>query len=150
MVEGEDEPHPDPNEEDYSGMIYIGRFDDDGRRVGFDVDNGKEDRCFMPLKICVYYTCSLHFFLCRLSHLYHLTSGIKYIFGTGFDETHKDIEEADLHHEHYGPDSGHDVPDRAHGKTREQVLHEKRRGELDLSQGPKPFGWFGECTIIAF
>jgi hypothetical protein len=73
--------------------------------------------------------------------------GIKYIFGTGFDETHKNILEADLQHEHYGPDSEHDLPDRAHGKTREQVLHEKRRGELDLSQGPKPFGWFGELSF---
>ena len=70
--------------------------------------------------------------------------GIKYIFGTGFDETHKEIEEVDLRHEHYGPGAAHDVADRARGKTREQVLHEKRRGELDLSKGPKPFGWFGE------
>lgn len=74
--------------------------------------------------------------------------GIKYIFGTGFDETHREIEEKDLHHEHYGPDSVHDVPDRAHGKTREQVLHEKRIGELDLSKGPKPFGWFGKFHIM--
>jgi len=109
---GEEEPHPDPNEEDYSGMIYIGRLDEDGRRVGFEADNG-----------------------------------IKYIFGTGFDETHKEIEEADLHHERYGPDSAHDVPDRAHGKTREEIMHEKRRGELDLSQGPKPFGWFEEHPL---
>ncbi|KAL7536290.1 hypothetical protein ACHAXR_007055, partial [Thalassiosira sp. AJA248-18] len=108
----EEEPHPDPNEEDYTGMIYIGRLDDDGNRVGFETDNG-----------------------------------VKYIFGTGFDETHKEIEEADLHHEHYGPDSAHDVPDRAHGKTREQVLHEKRLGELDLSKGPKPFGWFEEHPL---
>ena len=35
-----EDPHPDPNEEDYSGMIYIGRKDDDGKRVGFHVDNG--------------------------------------------------------------------------------------------------------------
>jgi len=59
-----------------------------------------------------------------------------------------EIEEADLHHEHYGPDSGHDVADRAHGKTREQVLHEKRTGQLDLSKGPKPFGWFGKYIIF--
>lgn len=108
----EQEEHPDPNEEDYSGMIYVGRIDDDGKRIGFDADNG-----------------------------------VKYIFGTGFDETHKEIEEEDLHQEHYGPDSAHDVPDRAHGKTREQVLHEKRRGELDLSKGPKPFGWFEEHPL---
>lgn len=36
-----EEPHPDPNEEDYAGMAYIGRIDDDGRRVGFDLDNGE-------------------------------------------------------------------------------------------------------------
>ena len=35
-----DEPHPDPNEEDYPNMIYIGRIDDDGKRVGFEYDNG--------------------------------------------------------------------------------------------------------------
>ena len=34
------EPHPDPNEEDYPNMIYIGRIDDDGKRVGFEYDNG--------------------------------------------------------------------------------------------------------------
>ena len=39
--EGEDdEPHPDPNDEDYEGMIYIGPLDPHtSRRVGFDVDN---------------------------------------------------------------------------------------------------------------
>lgn len=37
----EGEPHPDPNDENYAGMAYIGRRDDDGRRVGFDADNGK-------------------------------------------------------------------------------------------------------------
>ena len=35
-----DEGHPDPNEEEYSNMIYIGRVDDDGNRVGFEHDNG--------------------------------------------------------------------------------------------------------------
>ena len=85
----------------------------------------------------------------NLTHTFYTSNtsiieGIKYIFGTSFDTTHKQILESDLHHnEHYGPDVEHDVPDRSGGKTREQVLHEKRRGELDLSQGPKPFGWFG-------
>jgi hypothetical protein len=36
----DEEPHPDPNEEDYPGMAYIGRLDGEGRRVGFDADNG--------------------------------------------------------------------------------------------------------------
>ena len=35
-----DEAHPDPNDEDYEGMIYIGPLDPNtGRRLGFDVDN---------------------------------------------------------------------------------------------------------------
>ena len=37
----EEEQHPDPNDEHYPGMVYIGRMDDDGKRVGFDADNGK-------------------------------------------------------------------------------------------------------------
>jgi formylglycine-generating enzyme required for sulfatase activity len=104
--------HPNPNEENYPGMIYVGRSDDDGTRTGFHVDNG-----------------------------------IKYIYGTGFDETHRDIEETDLHHEHFGPDSEHDIADRAHGKTHEQIMHEKRAANLDLSKGPKPFGWFEEHPL---
>ena len=64
------------------------------------------------------------------------TVGIKYIFGTSFDSSHKEIEEKDLHLPHYGPDIDNDLPI----KTREQVLHEQRHGKLDLSQGPKPFG----------
>ena len=35
------DPHPDPNDENYEGMIYIGRHDVEGRRVGFDQDNGE-------------------------------------------------------------------------------------------------------------
>jgi hypothetical protein len=33
------EPHPDPNDEDYKGMIYVGRYDGENKRVGFDQDN---------------------------------------------------------------------------------------------------------------
>lgn len=35
-----EEPHPNPNDEDYVGMTYIGRIGADGRRIGFDTDNG--------------------------------------------------------------------------------------------------------------
>lgn len=77
-------------------------------------------------------------------YFYLLFAGIKYIFGTSFDETHKSIAESDLAHAHYGPDTEHDIADRSRGKTREQVLHEQRIGQLDLSKGPRPFGWFGE------
>ena len=41
IVDDEAEPHPDPNNENYSGMIYIGRMDDDGKRVGWHTDNGR-------------------------------------------------------------------------------------------------------------
>lgn len=34
------DPHPDPNEENYDGMIYIGRHEEDGKRMGFDKNNG--------------------------------------------------------------------------------------------------------------
>ncbi len=36
----EEEQHPDPNDENYPGMIYIGRVDEHGKRIGFDADNG--------------------------------------------------------------------------------------------------------------
>lgn len=35
------DPHPDPNDEDHVGMIYVGRIDEDGSRIGFDQDNGE-------------------------------------------------------------------------------------------------------------
>ena len=97
------EPHPDPNDEDYKGMIYIGRFDGEKKRVGFDEDNA-----------------------------------VKYIFGTSFDESHKEIEEQDLHHVKVGPDSAHDLPPER--KTREDILLERRHKKVD-KEGPKPFGY---------
>jgi len=108
------EPHPDPNDEDYEHMIYIGRLDPEtGSRLGHHVDNG-----------------------------------IKYIFGTSFDENHKSIAEQDLMHDTYGPDAQHDIADRQeHGrpisvKTRDQVLAERRHNKLDQTKaaGPKPYG----------
>jgi len=97
------DPHPDPNEENHDGMIYLGMLGDNGHRVGFEVDNG-----------------------------------IKFIFGTSFDESHKEIEEHDLHIHHHGPDALHDLPQHK-GKTREEVLHERRHSKVK-PEGPKPFG----------
>lgn len=95
------EDHPDPNDEHYDGMIYVGLHDHEtGKRVGFDVDNG-----------------------------------IRYIFGTGFDETHKDIEEKDLH-EHYPLKPVHELPE---GPTREKILRERRHRPISET-GPKKFG----------
>lgn len=119
-----EEPHPDPNEENYKGMIYIGRHHN-GTRVGFDEDNG-----------------------------------IKYIFGTSFDDSHKEIEEEDLHHEPYNKYHHSDLADRSHPtKTREEVLREQRHKPVS-ERGPKPFGHVGTyfylfvyiccCLVYAF
>ena len=106
------EPHPDPNDEDYEGMIYIGRFEQEENtktRVGFHEDNA-----------------------------------VRYIFGTSFDESHKEIEEIDLlhHHDHHhhGDASGSDRDLPQNRKTRDEILFERRHKKVD-SQGPKPFGY---------
>ena len=112
--------HPDPNEEDYENMVYIGRLQqekqEDGtvkiKRMGFDKDNG-----------------------------------VRYVFGTSFDASHKEIEQEDLAHLPHHPDEHHsDVANRGHStKTREQVLKEQQEKKLKDPNfkitGPKPFGW---------
>ena len=111
------EDHPDPNDEHYPGMIYVGKHDEEtGRRIGFDQDNG-----------------------------------IRYIFGTSFDETHKEIEEKDLLHHPLRP--VHDIPEH----EREKVLKERRHGAVkaavDPTTGeqnipkPKPFGHVEEHPL---
>ncbi len=90
------DPHPDPNEEDYPNMIYMGATNET-HRITHDQPNG-----------------------------------IKYIFGTSFDTTHKEIEEKDLllHNMHKHEN---DMP-----KSREEIMKE-RHGEVN-PDGPKPFG----------
>lgn len=111
------EPHPNPNDEDHDGMIYMGRLSyvDDTDGV-----SGRHS---------------------RLGH--DVDNSIRYLFGTSFDDQHKDILEQDLQHEHYGPNVDKDIADRdtkrKNGKTREQVLQERRHNKVD-KQGPKPFG----------
>jgi formylglycine-generating enzyme required for sulfatase activity len=115
----EEEPHPDPNDEHYDGMIYVGRHDEiSGRRIGFDHDE-------------------------------HQSSGISYIFGTSFDESHKHIEEEDLHHAALLASRQHvaDLADRNHPtKTRQEVLRERRHKPLS-ERGPKPFGHVDEHEL---
>lgn len=66
-------------------------------------------------------------------------NGIKYIFGTSFDDSHKEIEEADLAHH----TNVQDLANREHPtKTREEVLRERRHKPLS-ELGPKPFGHVG-------
>eukprot|EP00531_Pseudo-nitzschia_arenysensis_P003876 CAMPEP_0116145378 /NCGR_PEP_ID=MMETSP0329-20121206/16557_1 /TAXON_ID=697910 /ORGANISM="Pseudo-nitzschia arenysensis, Strain B593" /LENGTH=485 /DNA_ID=CAMNT_0003640971 /DNA_START=71 /DNA_END=1528 /DNA_ORIENTATION=- len=123
IVQAEDEwganleDHPDPNEEHYGGMIYVGKHDETtGKRIGFDEDNG-----------------------------------IRYIFGTAFDESHKEIEEKDLLYHPLRP--VHDIPEH----EREQVLKERRHGtvkkQIDPETGeekvvmPKAFGHVDEHPL---
>jgi sulfatase modifying factor 1 len=77
----------------------------------------------------------------RLGH--DVDNSIRYLFGTSFDDKHKDILEEDLQHEHYGPDALNDIAgNRDHKKdpkTREQVLQERRHNKVD-KEGPKAFG----------
>lgn len=125
------EPHRDPNDEHHDNMIYVGRHacgahhsvkESAVRQAEGDGVNDSTDAKR------------------RLSA--DVDNGIKYIFGTSFDETHRDIEEEDLHHERSGADITGDIADRAHGtKTREEVLKERRHGKVDADGGPKPFGY---------
>lgn len=103
------DPHPDPNDEHYEGMMYVGRHHHETfERLSNDHDNG-----------------------------------IKYIFGTSFDESHKDVEEADLQHLPYGHTSIlHDLATRAHPtKSRAELLQERRHGQVPEDGMPKPFGY---------
>ena len=107
------EDHPDPNDENYDGMIYVGKHDEStGRRVSFDQDNG-----------------------------------IRYIFGTSFDDNngiHKNIAEKDLLHHPLRP--VHDIPEH----EREEVLKQRRHPGTVKTNGdetttttgrtPKAFG----------
>lgn len=90
------EDHPDPNDEHYEGMIYVGKHDDAGKRLGFDKDNG-----------------------------------IRYIFGTSFDESHKSLEESLLEHHPLRP--VHDIPE----EERSRILKERRHGSLQTEKDPQ-------------
>lgn len=107
-------PHPDPNEEHYPDMIYVGRLHSDGSRV----TPGEEGHHW----------------------------SVKYLFGTSFDEAHKDIAEEDLHHVvHYGADVRHDVADRHHGTqavTNDELVQkqQKQHRHGQVQDAPRPYG----------
>jgi len=92
-------PHPDPNEEDYPGMVYFGRHEDE-IRLGFHADNT-----------------------------------VRYIFGTGYDDSHHDVEQEELQHLHVHPS---ELPDRTHIKTRDQVIQDMK--DTNTTAKLKPFG----------
>lgn len=106
------EPHPDPNEESYPDMIYVGKVYLEGDvseaivasrpRVGFDQDNM-----------------------------------VRFIFGTAFDYEHHSVEEHFLlHHPHEHDRDLADVADRSHGLEQRRELHRHR----DPPEQPKAFG----------
>ena len=57
-AEDDQEPLPDPNDENYAGMIYIGRMHEDGKRIGFDVDNGRIYRACCTCSMELFVTCT--------------------------------------------------------------------------------------------
>ena len=101
------EDHPDPNEENYDGMIYVGRHSNDGKRIGYEGDQ---------------------------------SNSIGYIFGTSFDETHKEFEEKDMENHPLTP--VHDLP----VQDRESVLKERRHKPIQDNK-PKPFGHVEEHEL---
>ncbi|GKY90836.1 hypothetical protein MPSEU_000056400 [Mayamaea pseudoterrestris] len=72
----------------------------------------------------------------RMSRMHD--NSIKYIFGTSYDDNHRQIDEDALQH-FDGPDVWHDLPKHDHRKTRAQVLKEQRHSQVS-ERGPKPFG----------
>ena len=113
--------HPDPNDEHYENMIYIGRhYDDDDTDTDFD---GSKSQFKSKTKTRVGF---------------HTDNSIRYIFGTSFDETHKDVAEEDLLHDRRGPNTTSDIP-QTQQKTRDQALQQQQQKPVD-DRGPKPFG----------
>lgn len=124
--------HPDPNDENYPGMIYVGRHhphieEEEEKKIDVEksetVKGGIDPRHSAVVRK-----------LGRRVGFENDDNGITYIFGTSFDESHKEIEEKDLllHH--------------SRDHTKEQ-LEEKRHGKVDPKRGPKPYGYVGELMI---
>ena len=90
------EPHPDPNEEHYEGMHYVGK-------VYLEEDHGPE-------------------LVKRPRMNFDQDNMVRYIFGTAFDYEHHSVEEHYLLHH---PHDLHDLADRSHELTdaREKYRH---------------------------
>ena len=119
------EDHPDPNEEHYDDMIYVGRTMQDGvtvTRLGFHQDNS------------IKYIFGTSFDTTHSTtipeHDLHPDDHPDHAIWT-LDHDHQD------HHDHQNdlPDKGHET------KTREEALKERRHKGIS-QEGPKPFGHF--------
>eukprot|EP00977_Amphora_coffeiformis_P009516 scaffold2193_cov171-Amphora_coffeaeformis.AAC.22 len=108
-------PHPDPNEEHYEGMNYVGK-------VYLEQDHGPE--------------------LAKRPRMgFEQDNMVRYIFGTAFDYEHHSVEEHFiLHHPHVvgEADAAHDIADRAHGLKTTQAREKHRH--RDPQTQPKRFG----------
>jgi formylglycine-generating enzyme len=94
--------HPNPNDEHYPNMVYIGRLHHEtAERMGFDTDNG-----------------------------------VRYIFGTSFDESHKSMSSEALAHLPHS----HDLADRAHEPVARDTIMAQRE-KMSKPVLPKPFGF---------
>ncbi|KAL7577798.1 hypothetical protein ACA910_010553 [Epithemia clementina (nom. ined.)] len=108
------EPHPDPNLEDFEGMVYIGRWHHEtGARIGFDQDNAWR-------------------FIMGTS-LYHNDSHVTSI--PEYDLHHiADYDAQGNLIRYHHPDFNHPT------KTREEVLRERRHGKVPNDGKPKRYG----------
>jgi formylglycine-generating enzyme required for sulfatase activity len=108
------DPHPDPNEEHYEGMHYVGKVyveEEHGTevarhkpRIGFDQDNM-----------------------------------VRYIFGTAFDYEHHTVEEHFLLHHPHHHDA--DLADRMHlAQPHDMEQARQRHRHREPQQQAKPFG----------
>jgi formylglycine-generating enzyme len=123
-------PHPDPNQEDYPGMIYIGRMmqhDDDDYQDDATSTTGDKKKHRVG---------------------WHTDNAVRYIFGTSFDDSHRAIAEKDLAHRDNWTALLADIADRAHvPKSRDEVLRERAlhgnvsaHGNNNNNKMPRPFG----------
>ena len=137
--------HPDPNDENYENMIYIGRHhhhdndnddnnnNDNNNNNNSNNDNNNSNNDNNDNNNNNNNDKTLH--SSRVG--FHTDNSIRYIFGTSFDETHKAVAEEDLLHDRRGSNITLDIPQQQ--RTRDQALQQQQNKPLD-DRGPKPFG----------
>lgn len=113
------EPHPDPNDEHYDNMVYVGRHDEEGKRMGFDVDN------------TVRYIFGTSF---DETHRAIEEADLLHAHADG-DDTHRNV--ADLGQV---PLDSTRASDYATDQEQHQALFEQRHRKVDRT-GPKSFGY---------
>ena len=158
----EQQQHPDPNDEDYENMVYIGRlYDYDNDDVGGDDNNDKmaeaQDGNGRQQEQQQSQQQQQRHQQQRMG--FDTDNTVRYLFGTSFDEAHRTIEQAELAHLPHHPDHPpHDIAqqqpdDVVHDKNNKQqqqqqrtLLAEQRRhdpawhGQVPADGRPRPYG----------